>query len=337
MNREELEALREIQREFSAPFDPIDHDIRDLPGGKQWVFVPHHRYRIRACAIYPAIQIEFGDYNQTEKHTMVKCIVTILGAKREAWGVVETSPAGERGNCFDRATAEATKNALEMWGMGAYLDDQPTAARIMGQALQQLSQEKKSKFNSYCKSLRLDLGLAVSAPKQPIQRGDTSFIDAVGGVPTQAPVKPAATNDGVIDNKVTQKQLSLLHVKAKEFNIDAFSLKSVLKNKFGYDSAKDIDKQIFNSVLTALEEFQLQEKPHEHLAVQAPNTINTPSYDPSLLVQEIKSLGKRKQLTDEQITIGAFKYYGKALELLDNEALLSYRNRLSEYQPTVAQ
>lgn len=65
---------------------------------------------------------------------------------------------------------------------------------------------------------------------------------------------------------------------------------------------------------------------------QVPTLVQDTQLDNTLLRQEINSLAKRKNLTPEQISIGAFKYFGAALEQMNSTELLAYRDRLQHYQ-----
>lgn len=78
---------------------------------------------------------------------------------------------------------------------------------------------------------------------------------------------------------------------------------------------------------------QTRHEPQDVFEQQAPDDhITNQTFDLALLAQEVISIAKRKNITQEQVNIGAFKYYGKHFEQLSQSDLLAYRDRLSQFQ-----
>jgi hypothetical protein len=86
-------------------------------------------------------------------------------------------------------------------------------------------------------------------------------------------------------------------------------------------------------IATVQQKLGQRDEPADVLEKQAPDDhITSQIFDLALLAQEVISIAKRKNITQEQVNIGAFKYYGKHFEQLSQADLLAYRDRLSQYQ-----
>jgi hypothetical protein len=127
--------ITEITDKLKQPFPAVDHEIRDLPGGKQWVYIKWQKVRARLNSVYPQWQVSYSDPNYVDEYCYVRCKLTIAGISREAVGNAKIqllSRAGNdmsRGTPIERAIADAFKNAAESFGVGAYLDDQQFVLR----------------------------------------------------------------------------------------------------------------------------------------------------------------------------------------------------------------
>jgi len=152
--------IQEILNELKKPFPAADHRIRDLPGGKQWVYIKWQKIRDRLDLVCPDWQMHYSEPNYLGEYCHVRCRLTIAGVSREALGnakIAEISSKGNdmsRGSPIERAIADAFKNAAESFGVGAYLDDQEFVAKYLksqgdnrGIALKQINDGKmQSRF-----------------------------------------------------------------------------------------------------------------------------------------------------------------------------------------------
>jgi hypothetical protein len=129
--------IQEIIEQLKQPFPPEDHEIRELPGGKQWVYIRWQKIRARLNATCADWQVSYSDPNYLDEYCYIRCKITIAGTVREAVGnakITQLSKAGNdmsRGTPIDRAIADAFKNAAESFGVGAYLDDQKFVIRYL--------------------------------------------------------------------------------------------------------------------------------------------------------------------------------------------------------------
>jgi hypothetical protein len=125
MNNLERQELREIQAELKKPFEAKLHNIRELPGKGFWAFVSHHAVRERLDLVCPEWQSDYTQIEQIGSDVVCRCGITILGIRKQAIGSVPLVAAEKngkdvsRGSAADRVSAEAFKNAAEMWGLDA--------------------------------------------------------------------------------------------------------------------------------------------------------------------------------------------------------------------------
>jgi len=139
--------LSEILPALGAMFLPSEHKERVLPGSGKWYYVPWTLYLQRLNQVCPDdwemtfSEPRYLERNAGDKLCFVTCTLIICGVARQGIGSVPAeilSSSGknaERGNAVERAVAEALKNAAEMFGMGAYLDqqtDQATKEEFIG-------------------------------------------------------------------------------------------------------------------------------------------------------------------------------------------------------------
>jgi len=134
---EQIMTIEEVTEKLKQPFPPEDHEIRDLPGGKKWVYIRWQKIRSRLHQACPDWQVSYSDPNYLEDYCFVKCKITIAGVSREAIGnakIQQLSKSGNemsRGTPIERAIADAFKNAAECFGVGAYIDDQEYVVRYL--------------------------------------------------------------------------------------------------------------------------------------------------------------------------------------------------------------
>ena len=130
----------EIIAQLKKPFTPDQHKDRALKGGGTWFFIPWQLIRDRVSEVDPNYSQEFGSPQYLDKFCYVSCTLTICGVSRQAIGNAEIeliSSNGknmERGNCIERAIADAFKNAAESFGIAAYLDDQEAVIRTLSKS-----------------------------------------------------------------------------------------------------------------------------------------------------------------------------------------------------------
>lgn len=127
----------EIIGKLKTPFKPNEHNDRELPGGGTWFYIKWQLIRDRVEEVDPNYSQSFENPQYLDQYCFVACTLTICGVSRQAIGnakIEMLSKSGknmERGNCIERAIADAFKNAAEAFGVGAYLDDQDYVIKIM--------------------------------------------------------------------------------------------------------------------------------------------------------------------------------------------------------------
>lgn len=127
----------DILKSLKAPFPPDDHKERSLPGGGRWFFIPWQKIKERLDEACPEWGCSFSDPVIAGELVVIRCRITIAGVTRE--GVGNADSAGDRtssggykfGSPIEKATADAIKNAAEMFGVGAYLDDQKFVVKYL--------------------------------------------------------------------------------------------------------------------------------------------------------------------------------------------------------------
>lgn len=126
----EERSIREIIEALKAWFPPEAHKERDLPGGGRWLYIPWQLIRERFDEVCPDWQVSYSAPEYLGDYCAVRCTITIQGIAKQGIGNAEImllSSSGKnmaRGTPIERATADALKNAAEVWGVGRYLDEQ---------------------------------------------------------------------------------------------------------------------------------------------------------------------------------------------------------------------
>lgn len=128
----------EIIAKLKKPFAPEDHKDREIGNkGQLWFYITWQKIRERVEEIDPNYLQKFDAPNYLGDYCYISCTLTIHGVSRQAIGNAKIeliSKAGnnmERGNCIERAIADAFKNAAESFGVGAYLDDQNAVIKVL--------------------------------------------------------------------------------------------------------------------------------------------------------------------------------------------------------------
>jgi hypothetical protein len=128
---------RELQKQLKAPFPATDHKERSLLGKGRWFFIPWQRIKERLDECAPDWQVSYSDPLIAGESVVIRCRLTIGGVSRE--GVGNSDAYRERtsggnykyGSSIECATADAFKNAAELFGVGAYLDDQDFVVKYL--------------------------------------------------------------------------------------------------------------------------------------------------------------------------------------------------------------
>jgi hypothetical protein len=127
----------ELLKALKTPFPPEDHKERSLPGGGRWFYLPWQKIKSRLDQTFPEWQCSFSDPVITGELIVIRCRISIAGVTREGVGNSDaygekTSAGGYKfGSPVEKATADALKNAAEMFGVGAYLDDQQFVVKYL--------------------------------------------------------------------------------------------------------------------------------------------------------------------------------------------------------------
>jgi hypothetical protein len=116
---------RELQEKLKAPFPVADHKERSLPGGGRWFFIPWQKIKERLDECAPDWQVKYSDPVIAGELVVIRCKMTINGISRE--GVGNSDAFKERtsggnykfGSPIECATADAFKNAAELFGRGS--------------------------------------------------------------------------------------------------------------------------------------------------------------------------------------------------------------------------
>lgn len=273
---ERHELLKAVWEALKAPFEANDHDIRDLPGRGQWIFLKWQKYRDRLDEVVPDWQISYSNpvYSDDKRYCMIKATMAIAGVTREAWGTVEAeliSSSGKdmaRGNPVDRAVAEAFKNCAEAFGVASYLDDQHYTLKIVAKGAVGELAEKSRK---YAQQLKIQIGFA-NAPKVATPQVKESILDA--GISPR-------------DSKISATEIQQFWTATSAAKLDTGAVKTLLAN-YGYNSIQEVKKRDLPAMMSDLEREAVADKPQHQK--QKPNsnqghknsgqTVNVPSNQP---------------------------------------------------------
>jgi hypothetical protein len=270
------EALSRLQERF-----PVEaHRERDLPGGGIWYYIPWQAIRDRLNEVAPGQwSIAWGDPQYLDKHCYIKARLTIHGWTQEAIGnapIELISKSGKdmsRGNPIERAIADALKNAAEMFGVAAYLDEQADTktkqdfARWMRSAgnpkaavqlaNQTAGRPERSENAQRIRGRRDELGLSreqvVGLMKTNFKTDDSTKL-SVGQVDQllklmdglAQTLKPQSTGDWESRpaDRVSQQQIKQLFATAQRVNLETDAFRILLAD-FQYSSTKDVSQGDF--------------------------------------------------------------------------------------------
>ena len=216
-----MNQLTELINKLKAPFPPAVHEIRELPGKGNWIFVPWQNIRERLDEVYPAWVVDYSEIKIIEQQAFCKCGITIADIRKEAYGdvpVAVLSSSGKdisRGSFGDRVVAEAFKNAAEQWGVARYLDDQKFVISYLLDHADQLESRVKGPLTSLAAAHKIqasDKPKKITTPTAPI---------LTAPIPT-APKEP--------EPSITEDQAKLLWSTARsKLNLSDNDVKSVLE------------------------------------------------------------------------------------------------------------
>lgn len=234
-----MNQLTELINRLKAPFPPAVHEIRELPGKGNWIFVPWQNIRERLDEVYPAWVVDYSEIKIIEQQAFCKCGITIADIRKEAYGDVPVailSSSGKdisRGSFGDRVVAEAFKNASEHWGVARYLDDQKFVISYLLDHADQLESRVKGPLNSL-------------AAAHKIQASDKPKKITISTAPTTstAPKEP--------EPSITEDQAKLLWSTARStLNLSDNDVKSVLE-QLDIPGTMAIPASQFNQVMHEL-------------------------------------------------------------------------------------
>ena len=316
------EEVKRIQAELRKPFAPEIHGIRELPGRGYWAFVPHHQYRERLDEVYPEWEANYTHVEQITSDVICKCTITILGISKQAIGSVPLVAAEKdgrdvsRGSAADRLAAEAFKNACEAWGVGRYLDRQGEVAHYLNINATKLDNKTRSKLKVFGNYLR--------------EKGELPPVSSTVSMPklddnSPSTIPPAKT--GVI----SEAQVERLWAIAKKLPTEV--TKAIVKKIAGVDSSNDLPWAKHNEVIKVIEhEVAVRDtmQPAPIPNSLPPEPIPQPEIDREMLMQEIDSLIKRKNISQESGKSILMVLYGvRGRTLLSDEQLIQFRDYLS--------
>ena len=316
------EEVKRIQAELRKPFAPEMHGIRELPGRGYWAFVPHHQYRERLDEVYPEWEASYTHVEQITSDVICKCTITILGISKQAIGSVPLVAAEKdgrdvsRGSAADRLAAEAFKNACEAWGVGRYLDRQGEVAHYLNINATELDNKTRSKLKVFGNYLR--------------EKGELPPVSSTVSMPklddnSPSTIPPAKT--GVI----SEAQVERLWAIAKKLPTEV--TKAIVKKIAGVDSSNDLPWAKHNEVIKVIEhEVAVRDtmQPAPIPNSLPPEPIPQPEIDREMLMQEIDSLIKRKNISQESGKSILMVLYGvRGRTLLSDEQLIQFRDYLS--------
>ena len=316
------EEVKRIQAELRKPFAPEIHGIRELPGRGYWAFVPHHQYRERLDEVYPEWEASYTHVEQITSDVICKCTITILGISKQAIGSVPLVAAEKdgrdvsRGSAADRLAAEAFKNACEAWGVGRYLDRQGEVAHYLNINATKLDNKTRSKLKVFGNYLR--------------EKGELPPVSSTVSMPklddnSPSTIPPAKT--GVI----SEAQVERLWAIAKKLPTEV--TKAIVKKIAGVDSSNDLPWAKHNEVIKVIEhEVAVRDtmQPAPIPNSLPPEPIPQPEIDREMLMQEIDSLIKRKNISQESGKSILMVLYGvRGRTLLSDEQLIQFRDYLS--------
>lgn len=314
MNSEAREELKRIQSELRKPFTPEAHGIRELPGRGYWAFVPHHQYRERLDEVCPEWESSYTHVEQIASDVICKCTITLLGISKQAIGSVPLVAAEKngrdvsRGSAADRLAAEAFKNACEAWGVGRYLDRQGEVAHYLNINATKLDNETRNKLKPFGNYLR---------EKGELPPANSNVI--MPKLDDSAKVASAQLKPGVI----SQSQIERLWAIAKPLPVEL--CKNIVKNIGGVDSSKDIPALKYNQIVDAIEREVIKIAKDQESDSIKPNPP-----DVSVLTQEIDSLIKRKNISEDNQKAILMELYGiEQRTLLSDKQLIEFRDYLA--------
>ncbi|MFN6572330.1 hypothetical protein [Dendronalium sp. ChiSLP03b] len=165
--------LRRIQSELKKLFPANLHEVRELPGSnKKWIFLRWQTIRERLDEVAPDWMSDYSEIQYMGNDAICRCGITILGVRKEAIASVPISLQSGKGNEMtrgspaDRLAAEGLKNASESWGVGRYLDDQPSVVSYLWEHRHQLSDQMEGEVRRLSEQYKAHIMTHVSKPKK---------------------------------------------------------------------------------------------------------------------------------------------------------------------------
>ncbi len=273
--------LSEILPKLQARFPIEAHRERDLPGGGTWYYIPWQAIRDRLNEVCPGQwSISWGDPQYLDKYCYIKAQLSICGWVQESIGnapIELISKSGKdmsRGNPIERAIADALKNAAEMFGVAAYLDEQADTktkqdfARWMKDrsgntkaavqlANQAAGRPERSENAQRIKAKRDELSLSreqvVGLMRTNFRTDDPTklsvaqvdqLIQLMDGLAQTLKPNPTGEWESRPADRVTSQQIKQLFATASRVNLETDAFR-ILLSDFQYSSTKDVSQGDF--------------------------------------------------------------------------------------------
>jgi hypothetical protein len=214
----------EILAALKQPFKPEQHKERKLPGGGRWFFIPWQDIRERLDEVYPDWECCYSEPSYIGDYCHISCKITICGISRQVPGnapIQLISNEGKdmaRGTPIERATADAFKNAAEVFGIARYLDDQTKTVNLL---------HKQGDGRAY-KFAKENEQIEVGA------RGKSTVKQPSG------------------EKLITEPQAKRLWAIAKKLNLSDQEIHQVIAN-YGFSDVAEISMRLYDKVIEELE------------------------------------------------------------------------------------
>ncbi|MBD3882149.1 hypothetical protein IFO70_10300 [Phormidium tenue FACHB-886] len=242
--------IREIIKDLKAWFPAEAHKERDLPGGGKWFYIPWQLVRERFDEVYPGWEVYYSTPVYLGDYCVITCTITIAGISKQGVGNAEIqllSSSGKnmaRGTAVERSTADAFKNAAEVWGVARYLDEQ-TDPKAKADFVRYMQGKGDGRAAAYYHQNNGSTAKSTSpAPKQTKPFGQTTQSKKVAPPATNVVplAKPAAE-----PTLITDPQRNRLWAIASNAGFTKEGCKALIF-AYGFSSSKDITTNAYEGL-----------------------------------------------------------------------------------------
>lgn len=115
--------LSEILPQLQDWFPAEDHKERVIKGGGKWFYLPHQAVRDRLNELCPGEWSTEYELHLINNEPVYHCRLTICGVTRTGIGD-KSNEASNFGTAAERSFRKSFMDSAEMFGIGAYLDEQ---------------------------------------------------------------------------------------------------------------------------------------------------------------------------------------------------------------------